>query len=98
MIASSPLVMECRVDDVYETEGFESFICKIDHTYAEEDILNEKGKIDYSELKPVLFEMPTYEYLATGEVPGKLLKFQVLCYTNHSELRSFRFAQLIYNK
>ena len=39
MIASSPLVMGCRVDDVYEKEGFESFICKIDHTYAEENIV-----------------------------------------------------------
>ena len=75
MIAASPLVMECRVVDIYETEGFESFICKIEHTYAEESILNENGKIDYRKLKPVLFEMPTYEYLATGEVLGKCMSF-----------------------
>lgn len=30
VIDEAPVVMDCRVDDVYETEGFESFICKID--------------------------------------------------------------------
>ena len=65
MIASSPLVMECRVDDVYETEGFESFICKIDHTYAEENILNEKGKIDYSELPLFSSRFPSASFFST---------------------------------
>ena len=75
VIARSPLSMECRADAVYETEGFERFILKIEHTYAEESILNEQGKIDYHKLKPVLFEMPTYEYLATGDVLGKCMSF-----------------------
>lgn len=75
MIENSPVVMECSVDDTYVTEGFESFICKIDRTFAEECVLNEQGKIDYHTLKPVLFEMPTYEYLSTGEVIGKCMSF-----------------------
>ena len=37
------------------------------------DVLNEAGKIDYRTLKPVLFEMPTYEYLRTGDVIGKCM-------------------------
>lgn len=65
--------MDCIVDDIYETEGFESFICKIDGVYAEENVLNDAGKIDYRTLKPVLFEMPTYEYLRTGDVIGKCM-------------------------
>ena len=40
---------------------------------AEENVLNEAGKIDYHTLKPVLFEMPTYEYLRTGDVIGKCM-------------------------
>ena len=32
-----------------------------------------KNKLDYTKLKPVLFEFPTYSYLATGEVIGKCL-------------------------
>lgn len=73
VIDEAPVVMDCTVDDIYETEGFESFICKIDGVYAEESVLNEAGKIDYRTLKPVLFEMPTYEYLRTGDVIGKCM-------------------------
>ncbi|EFB76484.1 flavin reductase family protein [Subdoligranulum variabile] len=75
MIAQAPVVMECEVVDTYVTEGFESFICKVERTYAEENILTETGKINYHLLKPVLFEMPTYEYLATGDVLGKCMSF-----------------------
>lgn len=76
IIDSAPLVVDCAVVDIYETPNFESFICSIDGTYVEEKHLNEAGKVDYRTLKPVLFEFPTYEYLATGEVLGKCLSFQ----------------------
>lgn len=75
MISQAPVTMVCNVEDIYETKGFESFICTIDNTYAEENVLNEAGKIDYHVLKPVLFEMPTYEYLRTGDVIGKCTSF-----------------------
>ena len=71
MITQAPVTMTCCVEDIYQTKGFESFICRIGATYAEEGVLNEAGKIDYRALKPVLFEMPTYEYLRTGDVLGK---------------------------
>ncbi len=76
VIEEAPLVMECSVVDVYNTKGFESFICTIDATYVEERCLNGQGKIDYDVLKPVLFEFPTYSYLKTGEVLGKCLSFK----------------------
>lgn len=75
MIEKAPIVMECSVDDTYVTEDFESFICKIDRTFAEKHVLNEQGKINYRAFKPVLFEMPTYEYLAAGDVIGKCMSF-----------------------
>ena len=75
IIDEAPVAMACTVDDTYETPGFESFICKIAATYAEESVLTEDGKINYHVLKPVLFEMPTYEYLKTGEVLGKCMSF-----------------------
>jgi flavin reductase (DIM6/NTAB) family NADH-FMN oxidoreductase RutF len=71
VINESPLTMECEVIHNYETDTFDNFICTIRNTYAEESILAENGKIDYNKLKPVLFEMPTYSYLRTGEVIGK---------------------------
>lgn len=75
LLDESPLSMECTVVDIYETDAFESFILKIDHTYVEEHMLTDNGKIDYRLLKPVLFEMPTYEYVKAGEVLGKCLSF-----------------------
>ena len=71
VIDASPLTMECNVVDIYETEGFDNFICSIVNTYAALEVLDSEGKLDYTRLKPVLFEFPTYSYLATGEVIGK---------------------------
>lgn len=73
IIDESPLTMECEVVDTYKSEGFDNFICKITHTYADEHVLNAEGKLDYAKLKPVLFEFPTYSYIATGEIIGKCL-------------------------
>ncbi len=76
LAADAPLSMACSVEDVYYTHGFESFICSIDATYVEERHLDEKGRIDYGTLKPVLFDFPNYEYLRTGDVIGKCLSFK----------------------
>ncbi len=75
VITNSPLVMECVVDDNYETKGFDNFILTIANTYADEKILDDNGKIDYDKLKPILFEMPTYHYLKTGDIVGKCMSF-----------------------
>ena len=66
--------MECEVIDTYHIDNFENFICEIKNTYIEENLLDDKDKIDYTLLKPVLFEMPTYKYLRTGEVIGDCVK------------------------
>lgn len=73
VIDASPLTMECDVMDIFETDGFDNFICSVTNTYAALDVLDNDGKLDYTKLKPVLFEFPTYSYLATGEVIGKCL-------------------------
>ena len=73
VIDASPLTMECGVVDIYETDGFDNFICAIVNTYAASDVLDSDGKLDYTKLKPVLFEFPTYSYLTTGEIIGKCL-------------------------
>lgn len=74
LLNKSKLIMECLLEDTYETPGFDNFILTIKNTFAEPSILNEKDIIDYNKLKPVLFEMPTYEYLVTGEIIGKCMK------------------------
>ena len=74
MIDEAKVSIECEVDGNYELERFDHFICKILATYADEAVLNEKGKIDYHVFKPVLFEFPTYEYFVTGEKAGDCRK------------------------
>ncbi len=74
VIDISPLTMECNVVDIYETEGFDNFICSVVNTYVSPDVLGDNGKPDYTWMKPVLFDFPTYSYLATGEVIGKCLQ------------------------
>lgn len=74
MIDEALLTMECTVDDIYETKAFENFILIINHTFAEESILNEdRKKPDYEKLKPVLFNFPQYTYLKTGETIANCL-------------------------
>ncbi len=73
VIDASPLAMECDVVDIYETDGFDNFVCSVANTYAAPEVLDSKGKLDYARLKPVLFEFPGYSYLATGEIIGKCL-------------------------
>lgn len=73
MIDEAKVTMECTVADIYETEAFENFILKIEHTFVEESLVNDAGKIDYTKFKPVLFEMPNYNYLSTGDVIAKCM-------------------------
>ena len=70
LIDGAKVSIECEVDGNYELEQFDHFICKILATYADEAVLNEKGKIDYHSFKPVLFEFPTYEYFEVGSKVG----------------------------
>ncbi|WP_251620760.1 flavin reductase [Odoribacter lunatus] len=74
VIDESPLSIELNVEDIYKTPGFDNFICTIANTYADESVLDSLGRLDYDKLKPVLFEFPTYSYLATGEIIGRCLK------------------------
>ena len=76
MIDDAPVSMECSLLDIYDANGCYLLICKVRETFAREELLNEKGKLDFAKYKPVLFE-PGFRYLRTGDViepcvaPGK---------------------------
>lgn len=76
IIDESPLSLELNVEDIYKTPGFDNFICTVANTYADESVLDSLGRLDYEKLKPVLFEFPSYSYLATGEIIGRCLKLE----------------------
>lgn len=65
----APLTMVCTVDDIYETEGFDNLVLKIEETLADDSIVTD-GKVDYNKFKPILFEGPSYSYMSTGDILG----------------------------
>ncbi len=71
IIDKAPLVMECEVIDVYGVGSFNNYILKPVNTFVQEEYLNEKGKVDYEKMSPVLFEFQNAQYLSTGKVIGK---------------------------
>lgn len=76
IINEAKLSMECVVADIYEIGTFENFVVTVVNTFADEEILTASGdKPDYEKFKPVLFEMPNYTFLKTGESLGGCKSF-----------------------
>lgn len=74
IINESDLVMEVEVVDNYKIDNFNNLICKVNNTYVNDAMIDEKGKPDWGKVKPVLFEMPSYKYIATGDILGDCVK------------------------
>ena len=71
IIDDAPVSMACEVIDSIEVGEFTNYILNPVHTYVQEEILNDKGKIDYVKAKPVLFEFQSAQYMSTGDVIGR---------------------------
>jgi flavin reductase (DIM6/NTAB) family NADH-FMN oxidoreductase RutF len=71
ILDDAPVCMACRVADRFMAGNFTNYILKPEHTYVQEEDLDEKGKIDYEKASPVLFEFQSAQYLGTGKVIGK---------------------------
>lgn len=71
IIDEAPVSMACRVINQIEVGNFTNYILKPEHTYVQEECLNERGKIDYEKTDSVLFEFQSAQYLSTGSVIGK---------------------------
>lgn len=74
MIDAAKLSMECTVTDIVEVGAFDNFVVRVAETFAEESILTGE-KPDYRKFRPVLFEMPNYTFLETGETLGACRSF-----------------------
>ncbi len=71
IIDEAPLSMECEILDMVKVGNFNNYIVKPVNTYVQEEYLNERGKVDYEKMSPVLFEFQNANYLSTGSVIGK---------------------------
>lgn len=75
VVENAPVCMTCRAEQMVTVGAFHNFILKPVHTYVQEENLNERGKIDYEKVSPVLFEFQSAQYLSTGNVIAKCWKY-----------------------
>lgn len=71
IIDEFPVVMECELAEVVETESFYGIVGKIVNTAAEEAVLSENGKVDPSKLNALIFDQFQHGYYVSGEQVGK---------------------------
>ena len=71
IIDEFPVVMECELAEVVETESFYCIVGKIVNTAAEEAVLSENGNVDPSKLNALIFDQFQQGYYVSGEQVGK---------------------------
>lgn len=71
IVEEFPLVMECELAEVVETENIYAIIGKIVNTQAEEAVLDEKGKVNPEKLDALIFDQFRSGYYVSGEKAGK---------------------------
>ena len=71
VIDEFPVVMECELAEVVETDSFYCIVGKIVNTAAEEKVLSENNKIDPAKLQALIFDQFQHGYYVSGEQVGK---------------------------
>jgi len=66
MIKDVPLAMECEVVDIIDMPQHDVFFVKPRNTYCEEAAMTD-GKIDYTKVNPLLFDVSLKQYRRLGE-------------------------------
>lgn len=71
IINDSPLTMICEVVSSFTTGRHENYILKPVNTLVSEEYLDQKGKIDFEIMSPILFDMQMTRYLSVGNEVAK---------------------------
>ena len=67
VIEEFPVCMECELAEIVNTENVFGVVGKIVNVKANEEVLDEKGKVDVSKLHALMFDQFRNGYYATGE-------------------------------
>ncbi len=70
IVEEFPIVMECELAEVVETESFYCIVGKIINTAAEETVLSENGKVDPVKLDALIFDQFQHGYYVSGDQVG----------------------------
>ena len=71
VIEEFPVVMECELAEIVDTENMYAVVGKIVNVGAEEAVLGEKDKIDPEKLHALIFDQFQSGYYISGERVGK---------------------------
>ncbi len=71
LIVACPVVMECRLHSTLDFTSHDVFVGEIVATHVAPEVLTAEGKIDFTLVKPLLFDMQGVRYLALGPEVGK---------------------------
>lgn len=71
IIEEFPVVMECELAEIVETENLHAVVGKIINAQAEENILDEKGRVNPAKINALIFDQFQRNYYSVGEKVGK---------------------------
>ena len=71
IVEEFPVVMECELAEVVNTESMYAIVGKIVNVAAEEAVLDEKDRVDPAKLNALIFDQFRHGYYVTGEQVGK---------------------------
>ena len=71
VIGEFPVTMECELAEVVDTEHLHAVVGKIVNVVADEEVLDEKGKVDPARLNALIFDQFRSGYYVSGEQVGK---------------------------
>jgi len=67
-----PVTMECELAEIVKTETMYAVVGKIVNVLADEEILDDNGKIDISNTELLIFDQFTWNYNVVGGVVSKV--------------------------
>ena len=71
IIEEFPVVMECELAEIIDTESLHAVVGKIVNVAAEEGVLSDNGKVDPAKLSALIFDQFQHGYYVSGEQVGK---------------------------
>ncbi|MCM1345311.1 MAG: flavin reductase [Muribaculaceae bacterium] len=71
VIEEFPVVMECELAEVVDTENLHAVVGRIVNAAAEETVLSENGKVDPAKLSALIFDQFQSGYYVSGEKVGQ---------------------------
>lgn len=70
VIEEFPLTMECRVVSVEDWAGEKRFVGEIVNTHVDEAVLDGEGRVDFSHMRPIVYDSTHRVYRVVGEEVG----------------------------